>query len=101
MEPPPTMPQAAGNQSKFRRFAPAECRPSGESGINLGGGMDGFALIEEIRRRSPEAGVVVMTGKPPNLDGRSADRREVFLLKPFGPPRLAAAVHELMGRSRR
>src|SRR4051812_997734 len=33
MEPPPTMPQAAGNQSKFHCFAPADCRPYGKSGL--------------------------------------------------------------------
>ena len=69
--------------------------------INLGGGMDGFALAEEVRRRWPGVGVVVMTGRPSNLGGRRPDPREVCLVKPFGPPRLAAAVHELMGRSRR
>jgi DNA-binding response OmpR family regulator len=67
--------------------------------INLGGGMDGIALAEEARRRWPGVGVVVMTGKPANLGGRRPDPREVCLLKPFGPPRLVAAVHGLMGRS--
>ena len=33
------------------------------------------------------------------LDGRGRDSREVCLLKPFGPPRLAAAVNGLLGRS--
>jgi two-component system OmpR family response regulator len=69
--------------------------------INLGGGMDGIALVEEARRRWPGVGIVVMTGKPSNLGGRRPDPREVCLVKPFGPPRLAAAVHELMGQSRR
>ena len=69
--------------------------------VNLGGGMDGLALAAEARRRWPEMGVVVMTGQPANLNGRRPDPREVCLLKPFGPPRLAAAVHHLMGRSHR
>ena len=69
--------------------------------VNLGCGMDGLALAAEARRRWPDVGVVVMTGKPANLDGRRPDPREVCLLKPFNPPRLAAAVHELMGQSRR
>ncbi|GAA0588754.1 response regulator [Craurococcus roseus] len=69
--------------------------------VNLGGGMDGFALVEEVRRRWPGVGVVVITGKPSNLGGRRHDPREICLLKPFGTPRLAAAVHELMGWSRR
>src|SRR3954452_22263953 len=33
MEPPPKMPQAAGNKTKFRRFAPAQCQSSGKSGL--------------------------------------------------------------------
>src|SRR3954467_12793265 len=33
MEPPPKMPQAAGNQTKSRRFAPAQCQSSGKSGL--------------------------------------------------------------------
>lgn len=69
--------------------------------VNLGGGMDGFALADEARRRWPGVGVVVMTGKPSNLNDRRPDPREVCLVKPFGPPRLAAIVNELLGRSRR
>jgi DNA-binding response OmpR family regulator len=34
--------------------------------VNLGRGMDGLALAAEVRRRWPEVGVVVMTGKPAN-----------------------------------
>lgn len=67
--------------------------------VDLGGGMDGLALAEEARRRWPGLGVVVMTGRPSNLGGRRHDPREICLVKPFGPPRLAAAVHELMSRS--
>ena len=69
--------------------------------VNLGGGMDGLALVAEVRRRWPEVGVVVITGRSSNLGGRCHDPREICLLKPFGTPRLAAAVHELMGRSLR
>src|SRR3954447_12615933 len=48
MEPPPKMPQAAGNQSKSRRFAPAQCRPYGESGliyVQNGGMLYGYARV--------------------------------------------------------
>jgi DNA-binding response OmpR family regulator len=67
--------------------------------VNLGRGMDGLALAAEVRRRWPGAGVVVMTGWAANLDGRGRNSREVCLLKPFGPLRLAAAVNGLLGRS--
>ena len=69
--------------------------------VDLGGGMDGLALAAEARRRWPDLGVVVMTGRPANLDRRRPDPREVHLHKPFGPNRLTAAVHDLMDRSRR
>lgn len=68
--------------------------------MNLGQGMDGLTLVAEARRRWPGVGVVVMSGKPANLNERRPDPREVCLLKPFAPRRLAAAVHRLMGRSR-
>jgi DNA-binding response OmpR family regulator len=63
--------------------------------------MDGLALAAEARRRWPDLGVVVITGRPANLDGRRPGPREVHLHKPFGPSRLSAAVHGLMVRSRR
>jgi CheY-like chemotaxis protein len=69
--------------------------------VNLGPGMDGLGLAAEVRRRWPEMGVVAITATPSKLSGRDPDAREVCLVKPFGPPRLAAAVNELMGRSRR
>jgi DNA-binding response OmpR family regulator len=65
--------------------------------VNLGEGMDGLALVAEVRRRWPDMGIIVMTGMPANRERRDANPREVWLLKPFGPPRLTAAVHELMG----
>lgn len=67
--------------------------------VDLGSGIDGLALAAEARRRWPDLGVVVMTGRPSNLDGRRPDLCEVRLLKPFGPSRLTAAVQELLGRS--
>ena len=69
--------------------------------MNLGGDMDGLALVAELRRRWPEAGAVVTTTRyPPDLDMRRRDPREVWLVKPFGPLRLTATVHQLMDRSR-
>lgn len=69
--------------------------------VDLGGGMDGLALAAEVRRRWPGVGLVVMTGRPSNLDGRGHGPREVRLLKPFAPRLLAAAVNGLLGRSSR
>jgi DNA-binding response OmpR family regulator len=68
--------------------------------VNLGPGMDGLSLVEEVRRRWPEVGVVVMTGNPTNVGERLSDPREICMLKPFDPVRLSAAVRQLMGRGR-
>ena len=69
--------------------------------VDLGPGMDGLALAAEARRRWRTVGVVVMSGNPENLRGRTLGPREQCLRKPFGPPRLVAAVHALLGRARR
>lgn len=67
--------------------------------VNLGPGMDGLALVEEVRRRWPEVCVVVMTGEEANLPRISANVNCLCLLKPFDPPRLVREVNMLMGRS--
>ena len=69
--------------------------------VKLGRGMDGFALAEEVRRRWPKAGVVIMTGNPAGVEARTFDGQERFLIKPFGNARLVSAVRELLGRSTR
>ena len=96
---------AADAEAALRVVGPAgeEVRPPCVlvTDIDLGRGMDGLALAAEMRCRWPGMGVVVMTGKPANLDGRSSDPREVRLFKPFALARLTTAVHDLMGRSRR
>jgi DNA-binding response OmpR family regulator len=68
--------------------------------VNLGGGMDGLALVVEARRRCPDVSVVVMTGNPANIEGRCSDPREVLLLKPMGLSQIADAVHGLADRFR-
>lgn len=69
--------------------------------VDLGTGMDGFALAVEIRRRWPDLGVVVMTGRPSSLDERRPDPRMVCLHNPSEPRRLAAVVRGLMEHSPR
>jgi DNA-binding NtrC family response regulator len=67
--------------------------------VNLGQGMDGLALAEEVHRRWPDAGVVIMTGNPAGVEAHSFGEQERFLTKPFGNARLVSAVRELLGRS--
>jgi DNA-binding NtrC family response regulator len=69
--------------------------------VNLGQGMNGLALAEEVHRRWPDAGVVIMTGNPAGVQAHSFGEQERFLTKPFGNARLVSAVRELMGRSTR
>ncbi len=69
--------------------------------VNLGPGMDGLALVDEVQRRWPRMGVVVMTGDERNLAAMPQPLREGCLVKPFNPPRLVAAVNALMRRAAR
>jgi DNA-binding NtrC family response regulator len=69
--------------------------------VNLGPGMDGLGLAEEVHRRWPSVGVVIMTDNPGYVGGRTFEENERFLPKPFGPSRLVTAVRELMRRSER
>ena len=69
--------------------------------VELGAGMDGLALAEEVHRRWPQAGVVIMTGNPAFAGTRPPSPQERFLTKPFGNARLVSAVLELMRRSTR
>ncbi|MGG5822924.1 response regulator [Falsiroseomonas sp. HW251] len=66
--------------------------------VNLGPGLDGVALAEEVRRRWPDVGVVVMTGDERSVDGLPDALRENCLVKPFEPEQLVAAVKTRMGR---
>ena len=69
--------------------------------FNLGEGMNGLALAEEVHRRWPDTGVVIMSGNPAGVQAHSFGEQERFLTKPFGNGRLVSAVRELMGRSTR
>ena len=75
---------------------PADEPPILVTDVNLGPGMNGFALIAEVRRRWPDVGVVIMTGLATNLAQRQANQNEVWLFKPFDPSKVTAAVHDLI-----
>jgi CheY-like chemotaxis protein len=68
--------------------------------VNLGAGMSGLALAEEVHRRWPATGVVVMTGNPLNIQDRAFGPHERYLLKPFQPMAMLQAVRELMRQSK-
>jgi CheY-like chemotaxis protein len=61
--------------------------------VNLGAGMDGFEFCPVARRRWPDVGIVVISGRPPcreQLDTLSS--HDVFLLKPVHMLALEAAI---------
>jgi DNA-binding response OmpR family regulator len=65
--------------------------------VQLGPGMNGLALAAKLRRRWPEANILVMTGEEENLAGMSEGQRSSCFIKPFEPARLTAAIKKLMG----
>jgi len=69
--------------------------------VELGYGMSGLALAEEVHRRWPDAGIVIMSGNPDGVQAHSFGEQERFLAKPFGNAPLVSTVRELMGRSTR
>jgi CheY-like chemotaxis protein len=66
--------------------------------VNLGeGGMDGIALAEELRRRWPAIGIVVITGHAPNLVRMTLLQPHArSFLKPFPASELVRAVQDLV-----
>lgn len=59
--------------------------------VNLGPGMDGFGLASEVRKRWPSVVVLIMTGRPENVDRHVPNASAVFI-KPFEPAKLVTAV---------
>ena len=64
--------------------------------------MDGFTLIRELRKLSPQTRVVLMTGyvDAVELAERSPERPDLVLPKPFRPPELLDAVSTVLQTSR-
>src|SRR5262245_34387738 len=61
-------------------------------------GMDGFALLRELRRRQPETGVVLMTAYATVPDAVEAIRGGAhdYLVKPFSLDQVALALGRLL-----
>ena len=58
-------------------------------------GVGGPALAAELRRRTPDVGVVYLAEHPAACPGDAAGARERCLTKPFEPARLARLVCEM------
>jgi len=64
--------------------------------------MDGFALIRELRKLSPDTRIVLMTGYVDAIElaERSEERPDLVLPKPFRPPELLHAVSAVLQAGR-
>lgn len=70
--------------------------------IAMPGEMDGTALTEEVRSRFPSTDIIIMTGNPNLTTAVATLRRGAldYLIKPFGPATLEAAVTRCFERRR-
>ncbi len=68
------------------------------SDVNLGRGMDGFALASAARRRWPDLPVLLMSGLGSNFADRRCGAAELFLSKPFSFVSFLHTVIQLAGQ---
>ena len=63
-------------------------------------GMDGFALCEELRRRSQKIGIIMLTARTQEMDKISGLMKgaDDYITKPFSPTELLARVDSLYRR---
>lgn len=63
-------------------------------------GMDGFTLCKELRRRSPELGIIMLTARTQEMDKVSGLMlgADDYITKPFSPTELNARVDSLYRR---
>ena len=63
-------------------------------------GMDGFALCEELRKRSQKLGIIMLTARTQEMDKISGLMKgaDDYITKPFSPTELLARVDSLYRR---
>ena len=63
-------------------------------------GMDGFALCEELRKRSQKLGIIMLTARTQDMDKISGLMKgaDDYITKPFSPTELLARVDSLYRR---
>lgn len=66
--------------------------------VNLGPGMDGFALVAAARCWWPAVPVLMISGMATNFAGRHRNTAERFLLKPFSLSDFMRNVSDLAGK---
>lgn len=89
----------AANAESALALAETAARPDViVSDINLGPGMDGFALAAALRRRWPTVPVLMMSGRVTNFAGRQSGKAERFLSKPFLLDAFVQHIIDLVGK---
>ena len=63
--------------------------------IQLPGKLDGRALAETLRRRTPDLPVIFMTGRPTAGPAPGPSDRDVFILKPYTLSEICDAARRL------
>ena len=64
--------------------------------VNLGVAMDGFELAAAARQRWPAIRIIVMSGRPENLNGHQLHPSDRFLSKPFRGAELLQVIQEMI-----
>ncbi len=64
-------------------------------------GMNGRELADQLRARSPDARILVMTGYGRDLDREAVARTYPLIDKPINADRLLLAIHELLAANER
>ncbi len=64
--------------------------------IDLGPGISGLQLADQVRALRPGLPVVFVTGRMTTLHGRPCRQGEAYLPKPFGDEALVRVVHSLL-----
>lgn len=68
--------------------------------VNLGAGMNGFELLPHARRRWPDAGIIVISGRPVGPTAlASLGEHEVFLTKPASIAALGNAIERVVANA--
>jgi CheY-like chemotaxis protein len=67
--------------------------------VDLGCEVDGFDLAAAARRRWPCICIVLISGRPANIDGHCLHRLNRFLPKPFRGGELLRVIQEVTARA--
>lgn len=68
--------------------------------VNLGAGMSGFELLPHARRRWPDAGIIVISGRPVEPNALAGlGKHEIFLTKPASIATLGGAISRVVVNS--